>query len=287
MRDKDEFVPAGQVWRAGRPDRKLARWVSLYMAYKRTTSVATVRTTAALNSVLVIVDLAPAIQRSLPGVRSATVSPVTGVTGQPTAYERVGEEEGVIIELTPLGARALFGMPLSELGTGRVGMADLLGADARRLTERLWEAGDVDQRFRVLDRWLAGKVLAGPCLPKALEGSWRSLTGSRGAVKIADLADRAGLSRQHLTASFHREIGLPPKTVARVARCHWAIRLMTGRNPPPLSTIAQVCGYTDQAHLNRDFRLLVGSTPAGILRSGDAETDLFLGSEMAQRPRPH
>ncbi|RSN22609.1 AraC family transcriptional regulator [Amycolatopsis sp. WAC 04169] len=273
------------MWQTRRPDKRLTRWVNFYLAYRRATGVTMVRTVAALNSILVIVDLAPAIQRSLQGVPSATVSSVTGLTGTPIAYERTGKEEGVIVELTPLGARALLGMPLSELGTARVGMADLFGADARRLTEQLWDADDVDHRFRIIDQWLADRILDGPKLPRALEGSWRSLTGSRGDVRITDLADRAGVSRQHLTTSFHREIGLSPKTVARVARCHWALRLITGRNPPPLATVAELCGYTDQAHLNRDFRLLVGSTPTGLLQSRDAQTDLFLGSEIALHPQ--
>ncbi|MFC9251180.1 helix-turn-helix domain-containing protein [Amycolatopsis thailandensis] len=285
VQDNEKFESGGQLWRTRRPDRRLVRWVNFYLAYQRTAGVAMVRTVAALNSIVVIIDLAPAIQRSLLGSPLAMVSPVAGMTGEPIAYERSEREEGVILELTPLGARALFGMPLRELGTARAGMADLLGAGARRLTEQLWEAESLDHRFRILDRWLAERLLDGPTLSKALERSWRALTSSAGSVRIAELADRAGVSRQHLTTTFHREIGLPPKTVARVARCHWAIRLITGRNPPALSTVAELCGYTDQAHLNRDFRLLVGSTPTGLLSSGASHTDLFLGSEIALRPR--
>ncbi|WET76828.1 helix-turn-helix domain-containing protein [Amycolatopsis sp. QT-25] len=285
MRDNAATTSAGQSWHTRRPNRRLGRWVNFYLAYRRTTGVSMVRTVAALNSILVIIDLAPGIRRARLDSPFTAISPVTGMTGGPISYERLGHEEGVIVELTPLGARALFGIPLSELGTARVGMADLLGEDARRLTERLWETETVEGRFRILDRWLAKRLLDGPMLSKALEGSWRSLTLSQGNVRITELANRAGVSRQHLATGFHREIGLSPKTVARVARCHSAIRLITGRNPPPLSTVAQLCGYTDQAHLNRDFRLLVDTTPTGLLRSGDSCTDLFLGSEIALRPR--
>ncbi|MFE0019369.1 helix-turn-helix domain-containing protein [Amycolatopsis sp. NPDC059021] len=285
MRYNGESESAGQFWRTRQPDRRLARWVNFYLAYRRTAGVSGIRTVAALNSIVMIIDLEPAIQRSLVGSPLSVVSPVTGLTGGPIAYERLGREQGIIVELTPLGARALFAMPLRELGTARVGMVDLLGASARRLTEQLWEARGWDHRFRILDHWLADRLLDGPALAKALAGSWQSLTVARGNVRIDDLAAQAGVSRQHLATSFHREIGLPPKTVARVARCHWAIRLITGRNPPSLPAVAALCGYTDQAHLNRDFRLLVGCTPTGLLRSGDAHIDLFLGSEIALRPR--
>ncbi|MFK0247790.1 helix-turn-helix transcriptional regulator [Amycolatopsis azurea] len=245
-----------------------------------------IRTVAALNSILIIIDLAPGVRRPRLDSPFSAISPVVAMTDGPIAYERLGLEEGVVVELTPLGARALFGFPLSELGAAKVGMADLLGEDARRLLERLAETENVDRRFQILDHWLAGRLLDGPMLSKALECSWRNLTLSQGNISIAELANRAGVSRQHLTTSFHREVGLSPKTVARVARCHSAIRLITGKNPPALSTVAQLCGYTDHSHLNRDFRLLVGTTPTGLLRSGDTSTDLFLGSEIALRPQP-
>ena len=35
--------------------------------------------------------------------------------------------------------------------------------------------------------------------------------------------------------------------------------------PSTLAEIAYDCGYFDQAHMNRDFRELAGTTPSGLL----------------------
>ncbi|AUI58997.1 helix-turn-helix domain-containing protein [Amycolatopsis sp. BJA-103] len=274
-----------EFWMSRLPDRRLTRWVNFYLAFRRTTTVPERRTLAALNSVVVVIDLDTPVRHPVAGSPLAAVSPVIGLSGQPMGYERAGRERGIIIELTPLGARALFGLPLREIGHASVGLDDLLGARARFLWEELQEARDSNHRFRILDRRLSSWLLDEPELPKSLDRSWRSLTISGGAVKIDDLAERAGLSRQHLATRFHREIGLPPKAVGRVARCHHAIRLLTGKNPPPLPTLAALCGYTDQAHLNRDFRLLIGRTPTALLHPGSA-TDFSLGSLISLRPTP-
>lgn len=89
-------------------------------------------------------------------------------------------------------------------------------------------------------------------------GAWRRLTGSHGRMRITALADELGWTRQHLATRFREHLGLTPKTVARLARLHRATSMLTSRS---LAEIAAACGYADQAHLNRDFRLLTGCTP--------------------------
>ncbi|KZB88374.1 helix-turn-helix domain-containing protein [Amycolatopsis regifaucium] len=275
----------GERWMSRLPDRRLARWVGFYLDFQRIAPVPETRTVAALNSVVVVFDLDTPVRYPVAGSPLAAVSPVVGLSSKPLTYTRVGRERGIIVELTPLGARALFGLPLREISCTRVGIDDLLGARARVLREELQEARDSNHRFRILDRRLASWLLDAPELPEPVDRSWRSLTISGGAVKVDDLAKRAGLSRQHLATRFHREVGLPPKVVGRIARCHHAVRLLTGTDPPPLPRLAALCGYTDQAHLNRDFRLLIGRTPTALQRPGSA-TDLHLGSLFSLRPTP-
>ncbi len=274
-----------EFWKTRPPHRRLARWVSFYLDFQRITPVPETRTVAALNSVVVVIDLDTPVRHQTAGSPLATVSPVVGLSNTPMTYTRVGRERGIIIELTPLGARALFGLPLQEISRTIVRFEDLLGARARFLQEELREARDSNHRFHILDRRLSSWLLDEPELPKSLDHSWRCLTISGGAVKIDDLAERAGLSRQHLATRFHREVGLPPKAVGRIARCHHAIRFLTGTNPPPLNRLAALCGYTDQAHLNRDFRLLIGRSPTALLRP-EIATDFYLGSLISLRPTP-
>jgi AraC-like DNA-binding protein len=79
-------------------------------------------------------------------------------------------------------------------------------------------------------------------------------------VRIGDLVAEAGCSHRHLTSLFRREVGLTPKRAARVLRYESAARRLRGHAVTP-AVVAAECGYTDQAHLTREFRRFSGITP--------------------------
>lgn len=90
--------------------------------------------------------------------------------------------------------------------------------------------------------------------------SWRRIAHSHGDLPVSLVADEVGWSRRHLNGQFRAEFGIGPKEAARVVRFDRARRMIkSGR--APLAEVAAVCGYTDQSHLNRDFKLLTGTNP--------------------------
>jgi transcriptional regulator GlxA family with amidase domain len=97
--------------------------------------------------------------------------------------------------------------------------------------------------------------------------SWHRLRRTGGRASIGELAAELGWSHRRLIARFREQIGLAPKTVARVLRFDRAVATLGGSTCRGLAEIARDCGYFDQAHLNRDFRELAGTTPSLFLRS--------------------
>ena len=81
---------------------------------------------------------------------------------------------------------------------------------------------------------------------------------------IGRIYDQLGRSRRHLAARFREQVGLPPKTVARIMRFNRAISTLRGE--AALAEVAFECGYYDLAHLTRDFREFAGTSPAAFLR---------------------
>jgi AraC-like DNA-binding protein len=78
-------------------------------------------------------------------------------------------------------------------------------------------------------------------------------------VRLADIAEAAGLPPFRLFRAFRRTTGLSPHGYQRQAR----VRLATGliRLGRSLGEAAAMAGFADQAHLTRSFRRTIGVTP--------------------------
>jgi AraC-like DNA-binding protein len=187
-----------------------------------------------------------------------------GLSDGPTFTEHPGSQHGIQVDLTPPAARALLGVPLRELTNRVVNLDDILGRAAPELIERLYELPGWAERFGALDELLSER-LASAALPPALQAAWTRLTETRGRVEIEELAAQLGYSRRHLSARFGEELGLLPKTYARVLRFEHAADRLSRDDGARFAEIAQDCGYYDQAHLNRDFREFAGTTPGGYV----------------------
>ena len=190
-------------------------------------------------------------------------------TGAYDSYVLVGStgpSAGLQVNLSILGARLFLGRPLSDLTNRAVALEDLFGRDASRLIDALHEAPSWDARFTILDRELGARISSARTPPPAVLCAWHRLVASGGRVSIGAIVGEIGCSQRHLIAQFRQEIGLTPKTLARVLRFGRAVRIIKAGGAE-LSDIALDCGYYDQAHFSRDFRAFAGVTPTELIAS--------------------
>ena len=187
---------------------------------------------------------------------------VIGARGAATVLEGACAPSYLEVLLAPLGAYTLLGLPVDELSGQTVDLADVLGADGRRLAEQLREAPGWRQRFALLDRFLLGRLARGPRPAPEVARAWARLVATGGAVPIGQLAGEVGWSHKHLITRFRQQVGLPPKAAARLVRFERVLRRLDRPGPPPdWGQAAADAGYADQAHLVREFRQFAGTTP--------------------------
>lgn len=247
----------------------LRTYVRGYCGYFESARSLTSRVELPSGSVGLIVGLGPAVEVAYPGHRPGSTARVTSfVAGLHDSYAvatATGWQQGVQIELTPVGAHMLLGVSMESLANRVVELDQVLGRFAARLAEQLYEAAGWPARFDVLDVVIASRLAAVRPPAPAITWALRRLTETGGLVGIGALAEELGSSRQYLAAGFREQVGLPPKTLARILRFQRVTRLLEREGEVGLAQVADECGYYDQAHLNRDFRAFAGRTPSQFL----------------------
>jgi len=189
-----------------------------------------------------------------------------GLHTAPALIVHQGWQSGIQIALSPLGARAVLGVPAAEIAQIDVHADLLLGPAALEISERARAAATWQDRFAVVDDVLCRRLNAEAAPAPQLAAAWQLIVSSRGGISVERLARTVGWSPRLLSERFRAEFGLTPKAAARVARFDRARRLLQRRvaagQPAALADLAVECGYYDQAHLAGDFRALAGAPPS-------------------------
>ena len=175
--------------------------------------------------------------------------------------EHRGDQCGIEVDLTPIGAGRLLGAP-HEVANECVPLDDLLGPAAGELTERLASTADWNERFALVDRALLDRLVDAPDADPAVAWAWDQLERSHGQVPVHVLADEIGWSRRHFGVRFRRHVGLAPKPTGRVLRFRRATDLLARGPVRSIADLAAACGYADHSHLVREFHALAGCTPS-------------------------
>jgi AraC-like DNA-binding protein len=177
--------------------------------------------------------------------------------------ESDGGAECVQVDFTPLGAYRFFGGAVVDLAARMIGIDDVLGGEGARLRERLGAISSWQRRFDIVEDFVANRASHLPS--PELEFAYRRLARS-GGIRIATLAEEIGWSRKHLVDRFRSEFGLGPKSLARMMRFHRACRLARAGTSSGWAGIAADSGFSDQAHLVREFTALAGEPPTAWAR---------------------
>ena len=223
-----------------------------------------------LGDPLVLVGRDPGGDRSLSSF-------VSGLQNESTVTQRHGLQRGVHVDLPPLAAYTLIGVPVSQLTDQVVDLPAVLGRGTTELVETLAAARNSRDAFRELRTTLVARMVRGPQPTPAVAWVCQQLRSSHGSARIDDLVKRTGFSHRHLAARFREQVGMTPKAFARVLRFDHSVTLLR-RDRPSLASVAAAAGYYDQSHLNRDFRAMAASSPRAFL------TDRPVHGQVSPRP---
>lgn len=168
------------------------------------------------------------------------------------------------VAFRPGAAGAILGVPITDLAGDHCTLGMLWGRSGQFLHERLKQAAGPREVFAILERDLRARIQpklnAHPAVACALQ---RPLSS-----RIADAQRESGFSPKHFTALFRAAVGLTPKHYSRLQRFNTVLRCLASGERLNLAACAANAGYSDQAHLTREFREFAGMTPTQYSPSG-------------------
>lgn len=165
------------------------------------------------------------------------------------------------VSFWPGAAGAVLGTAMGELTDRHVELADIWGTRSADLHQRLVSALDSAEAFRILEQNLLARIyrplLLHPAIGQALAAPAASLSPGR----VADLQRASGYSPKHFISLFRVGVGIGPKHYYRIRRFNSVVKAMAAGEHSGLGDLAAAAGYSDQAHLTREFKEFAGITP--------------------------
>lgn len=162
-------------------------------------------------------------------------------------------------QLHPGAAPLLLGVPADELAHGHTALEDLWGAPIiGRVREQLLETASLEERLRVFEALLMSRR---PSVRGIHPLVAHALTRFAEDADVGVVVRESGYSHRTFIAQFRHVVGLPPKSYTRVYRLQKVLREWAAAPQRSWAQLASEAGYSDQAHLTREFRELVGVPP--------------------------
>ncbi len=163
------------------------------------------------------------------------------------------------IELRPGASLSLFGTPAEELSDRHTNLADIWHkSNVEDIVSQLSEAPSAEEQLRLAEDVLLKRLSRVRGMHPAIAQALKDFSG---ASDIRNTVKQSGYSHRRFIALFKEAVGQTPKTYARILRFKEAVHLLAEDSNISLANLSLQAGYSDQPHLNREFRRLSGMTP--------------------------
>lgn len=207
---------------------------------------------------------------SHPNVHLVFEAPASAVYGvQREVFSRRLEGAGQVFGVKfRVGAfRPLLGSPVGELVDRAVPATELFGPAVTAVEAEVLHTAEPGAMAAAAEGFLRTVLPEPDPLAAQVAAIVARITDAPSLFRVDQLAAEAGMSVRSLQRLFAEYVGAGPKWVLRRARLHEAAARAEQGTGIDWAALAADLGYSDQAHLTRDFTAAVGAPPARYARA--------------------
>lgn len=176
----------------------------------------------------------------------------------------------------PHGAMMFFSLPLNELKDQAAALYDIAGKDSSIIEEQIENSKTTHERVQYIEKFLLKKLLEKEYYDfKRVNAVMQKIIYTKGELSVDDMSREACLSGKQLERKFSKYVGMSPKQYLKIVRFQKVLKTKELNPDLSLTSLAYDCGYFDQAHFIKDFKLITGMTPKAYFALGESHSDFF------------
>jgi len=196
--------------------------------------------------------------------------PTCFISGQSVQNYRL-HLEGVVgivgIALKPASLYHLFQLPMFSVTDERIDLKDIDPEISERARTEIRNSTTSEERVDVLRHLMAELVEKSQGGNPYIQLAANRIFEEKGQTAITELLEEAPMSRRNFERKFLEEVGVSPKTFAKIRRFGYTCSLMAGDRNANLMDVLHRGGYYDQSHFIKDFKCFSGRTPRTYSRT--------------------
>lgn len=202
--------------------------------------------------------------------------PLSILAGQLTApiFIKPTGRTGVLgVKFKPSGIWKLLGCSMAQLENQTVPLEDFLTRDSKTLVDTLQMAVTHAKKIETLNSFFLSKL---PNVRTTIvEHVMDRIFQTQGATSITKLCVEENISLRKLERAFRDSVRISPKRYSRLIRFTGVFKLLHQQSIGRTEA-SYLCGYFDQSHFNRDFKIFSGEDPGSYFNADHSFANFFL-----------
>ncbi len=162
--------------------------------------------------------------------------------------------------------------PVSEFTNKTTALFDVFGSDGDKLEQRILAVENDEEALAQMEHFLRERLPEHDPNVVLVNEIIDIIIAERNITRVDELVSRMNLNKRSLQRLFHQYVGVSPKWVIQRYRLQDAADQLVKDRVTDCTDIALRLGYFDLAHFIKDFKTIVGLSPAEYARHASSGT---------------
>jgi AraC-like DNA-binding protein len=153
-------------------------------------------------------------------------------------------------------------LPVSNFTDTSIGFGDVFGIDGNILEDAIFSREDEAEMREIGEHFLRERFPERDENVTEINRIVDYIIAHPEVTRVDDIMNCLNLNKRTLQRLFHQYVGVSPKWVIQRYRLHEVAERLADDKAVDCTEMALDLGYFDQAHFIKDFKAIVGWTPA-------------------------